>query len=66
METAEVRSTIEELEDIRQRRQALEREVAVLVRKARVQGVSWGEIGEALGVSRQAVHQRYGRSGSSR
>jgi DNA-directed RNA polymerase specialized sigma24 family protein len=29
---------------------------------ARLQGWSWQEIGDALGVSRQAVHKKYKRS----
>jgi DNA-directed RNA polymerase specialized sigma24 family protein len=33
----------------------------VLVRRARIAGRSWAEIATALGVSRQAVHKRYGR-----
>ena len=33
----------------------------VLVRRARISGLTWAEIAFALGVSRQAVHQRYGR-----
>lgn len=28
---------------------------------ARAQGWTWQEIGDALGVSRQAVHKKYGR-----
>jgi hypothetical protein len=30
------------------------------VREARERGASWGEIGEALGRTRQAVHKQYG------
>ncbi|HSJ82996.1 MAG TPA: helix-turn-helix domain-containing protein [Acidimicrobiia bacterium] len=31
------------------------------VKRARAQGWTWQQIGDALGVSRQAVHKRYGR-----
>ena len=31
------------------------------VLKARAQGWTWEQIGDALGVSRQAVHKKYGR-----
>ena len=31
------------------------------VRRARPQGYTWGEIAGALGVSKQAVHKKYGR-----
>ena len=34
---------------------------AVLVRRARTAGVTWAGIAAALGVSRQAVHKKYGR-----
>ena len=33
----------------------------VLVRRARNAGCTWAEVATALGVSRQAVHKRYGR-----
>jgi DNA-directed RNA polymerase specialized sigma24 family protein len=33
----------------------------VAVRRARAAGLSWSEIGTLLGVSKQAMHQRYGR-----
>ena len=42
----------------------LQREVnrteAVLVRRARVGGASWEQIARVLGVSRQAVHKKFG------
>lgn len=36
---------------------------AIHVRLARERGWSWEQIGDALGVSRQSVHAKYGKSG---
>lgn len=38
----------------------LERITTVQVRRARNQGASWTQIAAALGVSKQAVHKKYG------
>lgn len=46
-------------------RQVSQRE-AVAVRRARARGASWAQIAAALGVSRQAVHRKYGGSGCAR
>lgn len=35
---------------------------AVAVRRARARGASWARIAAAMGVSRQAVHRKYGGS----
>jgi hypothetical protein len=43
-------------------RTLLERLESVQVRSARVSGWSWQEIAAELGVSRQAVHKKHGRS----
>jgi hypothetical protein len=43
-------------------RKLLEQLEAVQVRNARNQGWSWQEISSELGVSRQAVHKKHGRS----
>jgi DNA invertase Pin-like site-specific DNA recombinase len=44
-------------------RRELERLEAVLVRRARIQGRTWTEIATVLGVSKQAVHKKYGGRG---
>lgn len=41
-------------------RREIDQKEAVLVRRARVRGVSWAAIALMLGVSRQAVHKKYG------
>ncbi|GAA2243084.1 hypothetical protein N1031_14175 [Herbiconiux moechotypicola] len=43
-------------------RRELDRVEAVAVRRARNANASWQLIALALGVSRQAVHKKYGRS----
>ncbi|WP_437426545.1 hypothetical protein [Williamsia muralis] len=40
-------------------RAELERTESVLVRRARVNGVTWAQIATILGVSKQAVHKKY-------
>jgi len=42
-------------------RDAADRKLFVLVGFARDAGASWAAIGEALGVTTQAAHQRFGR-----
>jgi DNA-directed RNA polymerase specialized sigma24 family protein len=49
------------LRAVRALRRLLEELERMQVRRAREQGWSWQEIGEALGVSRQAVHKKYRR-----
>jgi hypothetical protein len=41
-------------------RHEVERWESVQVRRARARGASWALIANALGVSRQAVHKKYG------
>lgn len=50
---------IAELRALVERREELEREEELLVRKARHQGHSWVAIAGALGVSKQAAHKKY-------
>lgn len=40
-------------------RRDLERQEAVLVRRARNEGIVWEQIAACLGVSRQAVHKKH-------
>ncbi|MET3859921.1 DNA-directed RNA polymerase specialized sigma24 family protein [Dietzia sp. 2505] len=42
---------------------ALAREESAAVRHARLNGMSWAEIGVVLGVSKQALHKRFGKAG---
>ena len=43
-------------------REAADRLAASVVRRARVRGMSWAEIAAVIGVSKQAVHKKYGRA----
>ena len=53
---------IEALNAIAELQRELGRVEAVTVRSARTSGASWQLIALALGVSKQAVHKKYGRS----
>jgi DNA-directed RNA polymerase specialized sigma24 family protein len=44
-------------------RALLERVERIQVQSARDRGLSWQEIAEQLGVSKQAVHQKYAKKG---
>jgi DNA-directed RNA polymerase specialized sigma24 family protein len=49
------------LRTVRALQRLQERLETIHVRNARAQGWSWQAIADALGVSRQAVHQKYNR-----
>lgn len=49
------------LSAVRELRRAAERTEAGVVRRARADGLAWAEIATQLGVSKQAVHKKYGR-----
>jgi hypothetical protein len=53
---------IKALNAIAQMRREIDRVEAVAVRRARNANASWQFIALALGVSKQAVHKKYGRS----
>lgn len=54
---------LSELGDVAAARRAVHLREAELVAEARNQGLSWRQIGEALGTTPQAVQQRYARVG---
>jgi hypothetical protein len=49
--------------DLQRRR--LDLDLAIAVEVARVDGLSWQDIGTVLGVTRQAAFQRFGRRGEA-
>ena len=58
---AEGGEPLRELRKLRALHVELARAEAEQVRRARARGLSWVAIADALGVSRQAVHKKYGR-----
>lgn len=58
---ADGREPLAELRRLRELASTLARAEAEQVRRARAQGFSWVAIADALQVSRQAVHKKYGR-----
>lgn len=58
---SELRAVAERRRRLLAEQTALDREQAALVRKARNRGFGWQMIATALGVTRQAVHKKYGR-----
>lgn len=52
---------IDALRAVSRMRRELDALEEVAVRRARVRGASWQLVALALGISRQAVHKKYGR-----
>lgn len=55
-------SPVDRLAAVARAKGEIAREEAAAVRFARVHGLSWAEIGTILGVSRQALHKRFGKA----
>lgn len=53
-------SPLERLATLRSQIECLERELPSVVAEARAAGAPWAAIAERLGVSKQAVHRRFG------
>lgn len=51
---------LEALREAAALRHRLDGQEEILVHRARVAGTTWAQIAEALGVSKQAVHKKYG------
>lgn len=54
---------LSELTAVREARQDLSRREEVAVRRARLAGLSWAEIGTLLGVTKQTMHRKYRKVG---
>jgi hypothetical protein len=61
----EVERGLERLAEWREERDGLDRAMAAEVAALVAQGVSWGEVGRALGMTRQGARQRYGGRAAS-
>ncbi|NIH55192.1 hypothetical protein [Lysinibacter cavernae] len=60
-DNAGAENPLEALAAVAELRRELDRYEATVVRRARMAGISWQFIATALGVSKQAVHKKYGR-----
>ncbi|MFF4173045.1 hypothetical protein [Streptomyces sp. NPDC001744] len=51
---------VDALREAAELRRRLEGQEEILVHRARAAGTTWAQIAQALGVSKQAVHKKYG------
>jgi DNA-directed RNA polymerase specialized sigma24 family protein len=63
---AEDEDPLRALAAVAQLHREVDRAEAIVVRRARVGGATWEQIARVLGVSRQAVHKKYGGTRFSR
>ncbi|NDL57274.1 helix-turn-helix domain-containing protein [Phytoactinopolyspora mesophila] len=63
LKAADSPRAIDSLRALAELRREVQRREAVLVRRARNDGASWAQIAEALGVSKQSAHRKYGGKG---
>lgn len=61
--TGDEGTPVERLARVAAAKSELARAEVVAVRHARAAGLSWAEIGVVLGVSKQAMHKKYGKVG---
>jgi hypothetical protein len=59
--TARTHASLYDLADAAKRRRHIDTEIDQIVQLLVARGVGWGDIGRALGISRQGARQRYGR-----
>ena len=59
--TDELTSPLDRIEYLRSLRDAADAYLAEYVEAARKEGMAWQSIADALGVTRQAAHERYAR-----
>ncbi len=55
-----IREAREKRQQLRIDAQHIDERITALVAAAREYGISWQQIGTALGISKQAAHERYG------
>ena len=63
VDTGDGDGLLDELAAVREARRELSRREEVAVRRARVAGLSWAEIGTMLGVTKQTMHRKYRKVG---